>query len=839
MKRLKTRLQLTVASAALLTIAGEVQAQSQRQSNPGSGASSVQEVVVTARKRAETLMSTPVTVQALSQAQLSRNPSSDLESLTEMLPNVTASTVGSGSLGSYNIRGIGGANSGDVGVDQDITIVIDDVPVSRGSAASGAYFDLANIQVLPGPQALYFGKNADGGVISLTSMSPTQHFEAYAKVGYEFYDHERYFEGAVSGPLTDTLSARLAFRYDQGDGWLKNVAGPAVNPYESDPSFRAQPGAASGELGANRTFVGRLSLVYKPTSNFTVTFKGSLIQNDGDDEAGTSEVLCPAGGRPHQFDMIDPYVQCKTKVNGVTSIGAMNPLVAKYYPESNGGVGYETAQGGIGSLKLEYETGPVSLTSITGYYNMQVHGLGNYSYSAIDYFPGVDAANDQQISEEVRMNTHFDGPLNFIAGVFYDHELHFGETIGRGLIYGFLPPVNSNTQIPGAANILPTAIGYWPTHHSTIDTYSAFVQGSWKITPTLTLDAGARYTDIEGSSNQNNAYIAPFYLSLFAGVGTGAPCNSLGLPVITACLFVPPGEQVNFKYSENNISPEVTLTWKPGADLTLYGAFKTGYKPGGISAPSVLLESNLASDLNFGPEKALGGEVGLKGTFFDRRLSIISSLYYYQYTALQLNEFDSQTTSFFIRNAGAALTKGVEVQGAYQASPELSFSGIVDYNDGYFSSYPGAACYVGQTAAQGCVTSPAGTSLQDLSGKPLPNAPRWVVTTGFSWNHPVSKGLNLGLDGDLKYSSKYAFTLDGSPLGVQDGFMKLNARLRMFGDDNRWELAVIGRNLTNQFVAITGTAQPGTGNAQDNFAPEYTALVDRGREVTLQFTVRR
>jgi iron complex outermembrane receptor protein len=74
---------------------------------------------------------------------------------------------------------------------------------------------------------------------------------------------------------------------------------------------------------------------------------------------------------------------------------------------------------------------------------------------------------------------------------------------------------------------------------------------------------------------------------------------------------------------------------------------------------------------------------------------------------------------------------------------------------------------------------------------------------------------------------------------VQDGFAKVNARLRVFGDDNRWELAVIGRNLTNQFVAISGAAQPGAGNAEDHFAPEYTALVDRGREVTLQFTVRR
>jgi iron complex outermembrane receptor protein len=172
----------------------------------------------------------------------------------------------------------------------------------------------------------------------------------------------------------------------------------------------------------------------------------------------------------------------------------------------------------------------------------------------------------------------------------------------------------------------------------------------------------------------------------------------------------------------------------------------------------VLLESNLASDLSFGREKAKGGEVGFKATFLAHRLSLISSLYYYEHTDLQLYEFDSTTTSFFITNAGSAVTRGAEIQGAYQASPQLSFCGIVDFNDGYFSSYPNAACYAAQTVAEGCnIPTAFGTDLQNLTGKALPNAPRWVFATGFAWNHPVSKGLDLGLDADVKYSSKYAF----------------------------------------------------------------------------------
>ncbi|HKP79030.1 MAG TPA: TonB-dependent receptor, partial [Phenylobacterium sp.] len=465
---------------------------------------------------------------------------------------------------------------------------------------------------------------------------------------------------------------------------------------------------------------------------------------------------------------------------------------------------------------------------------------GNSSFAAVDYFPSATGARDEQLSQEIRINSAFEGPINFIVGGFVSREERLAYNAGRGLIFGFLPPVNTNTAIAGSDVALPTAIGYATRHTGLVKTYSVFGQVTWDIADSLTLDAGARYTKIDGVGTSRNTYVAPFYLSLLAGAATGRPCNTLGLPVQTACLFVPPTDRVRIDYDEDNVSPEVTLSWRPSSDLTVYAAYKTGYKPGGVSNPIVFLESNLAGDLEFGAEKSKGGEVGAKASLLGGDLSLTGSIYRYKFSGLQLNVFDSATTSFFIRNAGSAITKGFEVQATYRVTPELTLNGVVDYNKGYFSDFRNAGCYNGQTAAQGCnIPAPGGRFLQDLSGTPLQQAPRWVMVGGFSWNHPLSNGLTLGVDGDVKHSSKYRLNSTGSPRAVQDSYTKINARIRLSGDEDRWEVALIGRNLTNEYQVIGATPKPGTGNAQDGFTEELVGVIERGRQIALQLTLRR
>lgn len=809
--------QSLLASAAVLFPAG---AFAQDADTAGKRAYSPDaEIIVTARKREETLMSAPISVQAITADEIARNTGTDLRSLTDMLPNVTATAGGTGALGSFNIRGIGGANSSDVGVDQAVTLVVDNVPISRGTAASSSYFDLANIQVLPGPQALYFGKNASGGVIAITSANPTDHLEGYVKGGYEFVARDRYLEGAISGPLTDTLGIRIAGRFSESDGWIKNLARPIVNPYETDPLLALQPGATDPRLGGAKIAAGRVTIAFKPDPDFSAVLKLQIADSRADLLGPPLEVFAcsPGRTRPHTYGFEDPYGDCK--LDGRVSNSSMNPLLAELFPRSEGGIGYSKNVSKLANLKLEYNMTNVSVTSVTGYYDSRVRGLANASYSSIDYFPGGNSANDEQFSQELRFTTTFDGPFNVIFGGYYDHQKRYGDTIGRGLIAAYLPPINTTILEQGSIDILPTAIGYWPQHRGTTDTYSAFGQINWEILDNLTLDAGLRYSSVKGRSNSRNVYLAPFYANLG--------------------IFVPPTQVVDFSFDEENVSPEATLSYEPSRDLTIYASYKSGYKPGGISSPAVLLKSNLAQALVFDKEKSKGGELGVKARLLDDRVSLITSLYYYEFTGLQLNQFDSATTSFFIRNAGAAITKGFEVQVKARATDALTLNAIVNYNDGYFSEYQNAACYVGQTAAQGCnVAAPGGRFLQDLSGSPLPSAPKWVAMAGASWIQPISSRLKLGVDIDMKYSDGFHLNSTGSPRAVQGSFAKLNARVLLAESDDRWELALIGRNLTNKYIALTAVNKPGTNNAFDGFSEELAGTTDRGRQVSMQLQVK-
>ena len=828
-----------------LVVQGARAAASERVSAP----TAVEAVVVTARKRDETLLNAPITVEALTKSQLARNPSTDIQQLTDMLANVTAAKGGSGTLGSFNIRGIG-TNGGDSGTDQAVTVVVDDVPIARGTAAAANYFDLANIQVLPGPQALYFGKDASGGVIALQTAGPTRYFEAYVKAGYEFNAAERYVDAAISGPLTDALSARLAVHASQQDGWMRNDSGPQINPIEGTPAFQLQPGASHSTIGADNSVAARVSLHYKPDERFTADFKFLVSRYHSDEISGTTEVVycSPGQTHPEQFGIPDPYGDCTA--NGHTSIGNMNSAVAQNYPQAGNGQGYLSANSVQSSLKLNYEFDAFRLTSVTGYYGMNDHGLGNFSYTTFDYFPGVNTDNERVFTEELRAGTKFNGPLNFIAGFYFDRGSRVSSTIGRGLIFGYLPGVNTSIPVAGSDIPLPTDIGYYPEDHAVTHTYSGFIEGNFKILKNLELDGGVRYSKVTETSLSRNRYIDPFYLSLFAGLPTGMPCNAVGLPASVACLFVPPSDSVLIQHDETNVSPEATLTWHPMPDTTLYASYKTGYKAGAVSNPSVLLESNLGSDptrsLNFGPEKSKGFEIGGKASLLDHRLSLAATFYDYEFDGLQLSIFDSTTTSFLIRNAGSAVTRGAEVQAAFAVTPDFTLSTTVDYNDGYFSKYVNAACYIAQTAAQGC-NVPAvdsngnvipGSFVQDLSGTPLADAPKWVILGGFNWTTamPTAAGLRLGFEGDFKYSDSYRTSISGEPFANQAAFVKFNAQLKLSDKDDRWELALIGRNLTNRYTVVGAVNQPGTGNPQDHFTQELVGQVERGREVVLQLT---
>jgi outer membrane receptor protein involved in Fe transport len=357
------------------------------------------------------------------------------------------------------------------------------------------------------------------------------------------------------------------------------------------------------------------------------------------------------------------------------------------------------------------------------------------------------------------------------------------------------------------------------------------------VLPKIEVAAGVRYTHETKDSFLRQVYVNAALQGLFVLYDPNNPSTN-----VTA----------NQKF--NNWSPEATITYKPTENITVYGAYKTAYKSGGFSNSAFVIVGAPASNVAFQPEKAHGFEGGIKTTLFDNQLRFNVDAYTYKYTNLQVDFFDSITFQFITTNAGAATTKGVEAEFEYapRAVPGLNLHGSLNYNRARYQNYL-APCYGGQSIAQGCNTYfiPAGSNFtpapgaaftgQDLSGHPTAIAPRWTASLGFDYERSIGHGLHVGLSSDGRYSSTYLGSSFGEPLSRQSKYISLDATLRVGAENDRWELAVIGRNLSNNFhiSGVLDAPNSGIGTGTNNALPaDMLGLADLPRTVRVQLTVR-
>lgn len=345
---------------------------------------------------------------------------------------------------------------------------------------------------------------------------------------------------------------------------------------------------------------------------------------------------------------------------------------------------------------------------------------------------------------------------------------------------------------------------------------SAFGQLDWAITDTLDLSGGVRYTKEKKHGAVKNDYVnqEQFLAPNFPG----------------SAILLPQGVTLRPRRADDNWSPEVSLTYSPNTGLMIYGGYRTGFKSGGISATSVLGATATKDNLVFKPEKAKGGEVGMKAQLFHRKLTLTSAIYRYTFTDLQQTALNAgPPATFTINNAGRSRTTGVELEGSFRATSDLTFSGALAYNDGKYLEYIGAPCYAGQMADLGCIGGQ-----QDLSGEQLPYNPERNANLGFQLDKPISNSMMLGINGRAIYNGAVWANTTNNPLARQDDYIRLDGGLKVYPDGKQWELVLIGRNLTNERYAVYATDKPG-GPASGG---QILAVTNRPREVMLQGTVR-
>jgi iron complex outermembrane receptor protein len=325
-----------------------------------------------------------------------------------------------------------------------------------------------------------------------------------------------------------------------------------------------------------------------------------------------------------------------------------------------------------------------------------------------------------------------------------------------------------------------------------------------------------------------------------------------GLPTIV------PTPQLHSK----NYAPEVTLTYRPTDDLTLFGAWKRGFKSGSfsIATPAVT-----GVDNSFGDEKVHGEEVGLKSRLLDRQLTVNVAAYLYDYDGLQVGVISQPRNGVPIiqtLNAANARTYGVDFDAAYHPSAVagLGLTAALNWNHARYLKFNNAPCWGGQVIAAGCnqsfipdpvIPNKGHYTAQDLSGTPLVRAPQWQANLGFDYSMPIMSHYTLVFSNSNELSSRFVtYPSVGRPNNdnYQSAFAKIDVSLAVRAPSDRWELALIGKDINDKITAGNCVSSPLLTTVVPNPSGSATpspfgidpagCFVDPGREVWLRLTVR-
>lgn len=762
-------------------------------------AAQVEEIIVTARKREESILRVPVVATAITQESLEKFQTQDLYAVANRVPGfVMGESVGTVGI-QASLRGIG-PTSQTATVDQSVSLNIDGLSLTQGYAFAAGMFDVGQVEVLKGPQALFYGKNSTAGVISLRSADPTEAFELIARGGYETEAEEKLGELIISGPVSNSVKLRLATRYSDSEGFFRNNGVPVPGWGNLPPRHR--------KFAPKESLIMRGTALFEPGNVYRARLKLNYVDDRMEGSGGDGQlVFCPdgTGAIPPRIAFIG---DADCRLDEHTQLGDFDPA---FWPGiRNNGVPFMDAEQMFGTLEQNIELTPaLTLTSVTGYYDIDQENLIRGSGSSNPTIAADFSFKNEQVTQELRLTSDFAGPLNFMVGGFYqDGEITVVNRL-RGNTAFMLPPLLQHG-----------------VHDLDIRSVSLFGQLLWRITDQVEIAAGARWTDEERKHSLFN------YL-------TNARVN---LPVS--------------RISADNVSPELSVTYTPTDDLTLYAAYRQGFKSGSFNTVTVV---SSGTPTHFSDEKAEGGEVGIKTRLFDRSLTLNAAAYRYRYTDLQVGANDlSSTGAILLRtiNAASATVEGVDLDVTY-SPPQvtgLTLRGDVNYNRSRFDRFNNAPCGNGQTIAEGCnqlfnPTTGLFTS-QDLGGRPLVRAPDWTASAGFDYEMLLGNGMTLTFGAVARYSDEFYTNLILLDEYLQDSYVKTSANIALKGRDDAWEVALIGNNIGNEITAAlcsNSNTQNGTvfggqiaggpvkGPAGSD---ELGCVAERGREVWLRFTIR-
>ena len=836
------------------------------------------DIIVTATRRSEALSDIPLAVSAVTAQSLANSGASDIRALNQLSPSLLVSSTSSeAAAGGARIRGIGTVGD-NPGLESSVATFVDGVYRNRAGVGLSELGAIDRIEVLRGPQGTLFGRNASAGLISVITAKPSFTFGATGEATYGNYETIR-VGGGVTGPLSETIAARVDGIYFKRDGFLKDVV--------------------SGRRINNRDrWLVRGQLLFQPNDDLSVRIIG--------DYADRKEECCGAAYLPGQNVSRAADGSLTYSANSIAGLeralgGIISDNTFRRETSITPGFGYrgDVKDWGV-SGELNYSFGDTNLTSITAYRDWKLVRGQDADFNNLDILrrPGTDANAQRQsfqtFTQELRLQgTAFDEKLDWLVGGYFANEklklrdnLSYGADFERyanclvvaglagainlpGLVSpatpgcvnsALAPAVVGNTLIPAqvrgpiglfsgltipgltgyravaAAAGVPTAqlngVALDDNFEQTSRNFAVFTHNVIKFTDQISLTLGARYTNerktLNASFRDNNTLCAALRASATLSGLAALPCV---IPNVPGGSF----SQNGARKSEDKITGTAVLSIKPVDDLLVYASFSRGYKAGGfnLDRSGLTYGAPNLNQLTFEPEIVNSFEFGYKLNKPGFDLNIAA--FYQRFGGFQLNTFNG--VNFIVVNVDQCKTSlngaDQDLSNATGACTTGTKAGVTSKGleiEAFLRPVRHVSVNLGLTYTNtryaNNLVGVNGTAfpgaLFQLPGRRLSNSSEYVATGSFSWTPPIG---DSGLSGLVYVDTRLqSDTNTGSDLDiekVQDAFAVTNARIGLRGAEQKWALELWAQNIFNvnyQQVTFDAPLQGGGSTRQTHLA---------------------
>ncbi len=794
----------------------------------------LEEIIVTARKRTESLQDVPVSVSVLDGDKVTESGITKVEELVVYVPNVSMSETGIGT--NLYVRGIGsGINQG---FEQSVGMYIDGVYYGRAQLMRAPFLDLAQVEVLRGPQVTLLGNNSIAGALNMKTRKPTDEFEGFVSALYEPDHNEQEYTGVISGPLFSNLAARVAVRYRTMDGYIENTILNRDEPNREEKSARltlawaADTWDATLKLESNQFDIkGRQIEIIKDIPSTT---RGSS-QTGFSNNTGSSALWQPGF----------------TYLQYLGQFFDSNPRIQDdqldFSRHSNGDSSNNDVDTAV--VTLNFDIGDHELTAISSWLTYEYFEDCDCDFTGAAQFNLLSEENYTMWSQELRLTSPSDRRLRYMAGLYYQKEdLGFGDQI-------LLPVDGGVARLVGYATAGDPNAGNDTLGDTSVfrdlsqDTYvsSVFGEISMDLTDRWQFNLGLRYTETQKQASrtlqQGNLERVAFDINVpaeFDRLASGA--------VAFASIFNAAFHTLSGVRKENRTSWSLVSNFDLTDDTMIYGSVKKGFKSGGFDvrsnsepepgttgvgilypqAAQAAVSNVDPGSFEFEDEEALAFEVGSKTVLAGGAAEISTAIFYTKFDNMQISIFDG-TLGFNVGNAAKATTYGIEVDGRWQISDYWMLSGSLALLDFEFDDFRNGQCIQGQTPdfADGKC---------DFTGKTNQYVADWSGAVTLNYELPVGSSLLFRSALDLLFSDSYEPTQNLDTRVQQSAYTKVNLRLALSDIDEIWEVAILGRNLTDEEIVTYANDVP---LAFSQFgSPAYYGFIDRPRTVAVQATYR-